>query len=142
MQQLEDTKPTESVEGNNTKGTKKTSPTTSAITNGQQDEEQPVPQPPKMKRFHGRIQLESNRISPQAGKIANEVINHLIQNINNQVEVTLKRIFRKKYRAKHSITNETKGTYVLGVKVFLVATVMPREGRASGSTTSMACNNC
>lgn len=48
---------------------------------------QPVEQPPK--RFYGSVTLDPNRVGRDAGKIADEVISHLVGLLNSKVTVTL-----------------------------------------------------
>jgi hypothetical protein len=50
----------------------------------------PVPvQPPKPKRYHGTVMLDSERVGRDAGRIADEVITHLVGLVGSSVRVTL-----------------------------------------------------
>ena len=46
-------------------------------------------QPPKPKRFHGTVVLDSARVGRDAGRIADEVITHLVALVGSSVRVTL-----------------------------------------------------
>ncbi len=51
-----------------------------------------TPQPlggPRPKRFHGSVSLDANRVGRDAGKIAEEVISHLVGLVGGKVSVTL-----------------------------------------------------
>src|SRR5207245_3771125 len=47
------------------------------------------PPPPRLGRFHGSVALDATRLGRDAGKIAEEVIQHLSTLTGAQVEVTL-----------------------------------------------------
>jgi predicted AAA+ superfamily ATPase len=47
------------------------------------------PQPPKPKRYHGTVILESARVGRDAGRIADEVVTHLVGLVGSSVKVTL-----------------------------------------------------
>jgi predicted AAA+ superfamily ATPase len=50
----------------------------------------PPPEPAKLPtRFHGSVKLDATRLSRDAGKIAEEVVQHLTSQVGAQVEVTL-----------------------------------------------------
>jgi len=50
----------------------------------------PVPaEPPKPKRYHGTVLLDSERVGRDAGRIADEVITHLVGLVGSAVRVTL-----------------------------------------------------
>ncbi len=50
----------------------------------------PVPvQPPKPKRYHGTVVLDSERVGRDAGRIADEVVTHLVGLVGSSVQVTL-----------------------------------------------------
>jgi predicted AAA+ superfamily ATPase len=46
-------------------------------------------EPPKLKRFHGSVTLDPTRVGRDAGKIADEVIAHLVGLVGSDVTVTL-----------------------------------------------------
>jgi hypothetical protein len=46
-------------------------------------------QPPKAKRYHGTVILDSARVGRDAGKIADEVVTHLVGLVGSSVRVTL-----------------------------------------------------
>jgi hypothetical protein len=46
-------------------------------------------QPPKPKRYHGTVILDSARVGRDAGKIADEVVTHLVGLVGSSVRVTL-----------------------------------------------------
>lgn len=48
-----------------------------------------VPVTPVYRRFHGAVKLDSLRVGRDAGRIADEVIQHLTKLVNSDVEVTL-----------------------------------------------------
>jgi hypothetical protein len=64
---------------------------------GTNEERQPLPppvppvpvQPPKPMRYHGTVTLDSARVGRDAGKIADEVITHLVGLVGSSVRVTL-----------------------------------------------------
>jgi predicted AAA+ superfamily ATPase len=49
----------------------------------------PIPEPPKLTRFHGSVQLDPLRLGRDAAKIAEEVIQHLTALVGSEVEITL-----------------------------------------------------
>lgn len=49
----------------------------------------PPVEPPKLKRFHGSVTLDPTRVGRDAGKIADEVIAHLVGLVGSDVTVTL-----------------------------------------------------
>ncbi len=46
-------------------------------------------QPPKPKRYHGTVILDSARVGRDAGRIADEVVTHLVGLVGSTVHVTL-----------------------------------------------------
>ena len=48
-----------------------------------------TPQQPKAKRYHGTVILESARVGRDAGRIADEVITHLVGLVGSSVKITL-----------------------------------------------------
>jgi len=46
-------------------------------------------QPPKPKRYHGTVILDSARVGRDAGRIADEVVTHLVGLVGSSVHVTL-----------------------------------------------------
>jgi len=46
-------------------------------------------EPPKPRRFHGTVKLDPTRVGRDAGKIADEVISHLVGLVGSNVTVTL-----------------------------------------------------
>lgn len=70
-----------------------TAPTYPAAGDGQTDRDSAVgttpPVAPAYRRFHGAIQLDSLRVGRDAGRIADEVIQHLTKLIGADVQVTL-----------------------------------------------------
>ena len=48
-----------------------------------------IPKPPLPKRYHGSVLLDPNRVGRDAGRIADEVISHLVGLIGSNVKVTL-----------------------------------------------------
>ena len=46
-------------------------------------------QPPKPKRFHGTVVLDSARVGRDASRIADEVITHLVGLVGSNVKITL-----------------------------------------------------
>ena len=46
-------------------------------------------QPPKPKRYHGTVILDSARVGRDAGRIADEVVTHLVGLVGSSVRVTL-----------------------------------------------------
>jgi hypothetical protein len=46
-------------------------------------------QPPKPKRYHGTVILDSERVVRDAGRIADEVVTHLVGLVGSAVRVTL-----------------------------------------------------
>ncbi len=55
-----------------------------------QEKETPIPSAgPTYRRFHGSVRLDSLRIGRDAGRIADEVIQHLTRLIGSDVQVTL-----------------------------------------------------
>jgi predicted AAA+ superfamily ATPase len=68
---------------------------TSKITSPESGPTPPTPrpsgpiQPPKPKRYHGTVILDSARVGRDAGKIADEVVTHLVGLIGSSVRVTL-----------------------------------------------------
>lgn len=55
---------------------------------GVEPEPEPVP-PPKLKRFHGSVVLDPERAGGHAGKIAEEVVAHLLGLVGSRVKITL-----------------------------------------------------
>jgi hypothetical protein len=52
--------------------------------------EPPVPpKPPFPKRYHGSVSLDPNRVGRDAGRIADEVISHLVGLVGSDVKITL-----------------------------------------------------
>ena len=49
----------------------------------------PKPEPPKKRRFYGSVNLNPNRVGKEAGKIAQEVIQHLALENSSKVTVTI-----------------------------------------------------
>lgn len=47
------------------------------------------PQPPKPKRYHGTVVLDSARTGRDASRIADEVITHLVGLVGSNVKITL-----------------------------------------------------
>jgi hypothetical protein len=47
------------------------------------------PQPAKAKRYHGTVALDPARVGRDAGRIADEVITHLVGPVGSSVRVTL-----------------------------------------------------
>jgi len=45
--------------------------------------------PPRLKRFHGSVTLDPTRVGRDAGKIADEVISHLVGLVGSEVTITL-----------------------------------------------------
>ena len=43
----------------------------------------------QLKRFHGSVKLDSTRVGRDAGRIADEVISHLVSLVRAEVSVTL-----------------------------------------------------
>ena len=57
---------------------------------GQASNEPTAPaQPPKPKRFHGTVVLDSARVGRDASRIADEVITHLVGLVGSNVKITL-----------------------------------------------------
>jgi hypothetical protein len=48
-----------------------------------------TPQPPKPKRYHGTVTLESARVGRDAGRIADEVVTHIVGLVGSSVKITL-----------------------------------------------------
>lgn len=46
-------------------------------------------QPPKPRRYHGTVALDPTRVGRDAGKIADEVVTHLVGLLGSSVRVTL-----------------------------------------------------
>jgi hypothetical protein len=46
-------------------------------------------QPPKPKRYHGTVIVDSARVGRDAGRIADEVVTHLVGLVGSSVRVTL-----------------------------------------------------
>jgi hypothetical protein len=51
--------------------------------------EPPTPPAPRLKRFHGTVVLEADRVGRDAGRIAEELISHLVVQAGAKVTVTL-----------------------------------------------------
>src|SRR5208337_5405125 len=49
---------------------------------------EPIP-PPKPRRYHGTVILDSARVGRDAGRIADEVVTHLVGLVGSSVRVTL-----------------------------------------------------
>ena len=67
---------------------------TRGITNGKPVQDQPhsLPGPvqqPKPKRYHGTVTLDPARVGRDAGRIADEVVTHLVGLVGSSVRVTL-----------------------------------------------------
>ncbi|MFZ2781356.1 MAG: Swt1 family HEPN domain-containing protein [Rectinemataceae bacterium] len=50
---------------------------------------QPAPDAPRLKRFHGTVVLDTERVGRDAGRIAEEIISHLAVQTGAQIKVTL-----------------------------------------------------
>ena len=48
-----------------------------------------VPEPPRLKRYHGTVVLDTERVGRDAGRIAEEIISHLSIQAGAKVTVTL-----------------------------------------------------
>jgi hypothetical protein len=71
-------------------GTQQTLPGTGSTTGGQQTTQPGTPPPaPKPKRFYGSVKLNPQRVGRDAGKIAEEIVQHLALQPGSTVEVTL-----------------------------------------------------
>jgi hypothetical protein len=71
-------------------GTQQTLPGTAQTGGGQQTTEPGKPSaPPKPKRFYGSVKLNPQRVGRDAGKIAEEIVQHLALQPGSTVEVTL-----------------------------------------------------
>jgi len=57
------------------------------VATGEGQEEEPGA--PRLKRFHGSVEIDAERVGRDAGKIAEEVITHLTGLVNSKVKVTL-----------------------------------------------------
>jgi hypothetical protein len=68
-----------------------TSETTSPVSGPTQTSTHPSGpmQPPKPKRFHGTVTLDSARVGRDAGRIADEVVTHLVGLVGSSARVTL-----------------------------------------------------
>jgi hypothetical protein len=69
----------------------KPSPGGPGQTAGGQQPSEPAkpPPPPKPKRFYGSVKLSAQRVGRDAGKIAEEIVQHLVLQPGAKVEVTL-----------------------------------------------------
>jgi predicted AAA+ superfamily ATPase len=68
--------------------TSKTTPSVSGPAQTSTHTSRPM-QPPKPKRFHGTVVLDSARVGRDAGRIADEVVTHLVALVGSSVRVTL-----------------------------------------------------
>jgi len=64
-------------------------PTNGGNENGTVTSEPPAPPKPLLKRYHGSVSLDPNRVGRDAGRIADEVISHLVGQVGADVKVTL-----------------------------------------------------
>jgi hypothetical protein len=53
------------------------------------EEEKQDDRPPKPKRYHGTVTVDSARVGRDAGRIADEVVTHLVGLVGSSVRVTL-----------------------------------------------------
>ena len=49
----------------------------------------PEPEAPQLRRFHGTVRLDPSRMGRDAGRIAEEVVQHLAGLVDAEVDVTL-----------------------------------------------------